>query len=276
MNKNFKFKKKLGQNFLIDKNIVNKIIASTNINKNKSYVIEIGPGNGALSDIIIKNSKKLILIELDKILVKQLEKKYKNYKNYKIINEDVLKLNLKKIIKEEFININPKDILIVSNLPYYITSSILFKIFELKNEIKSFTLMMQKEVGERILALPNSKKYNNLTIFSNYFCDIKNICYVKNTSFIPKPKVDSIVLNFTFNVKIKLNDKEEKQFLKFIKLMFLNKRKTILNNLKNIINSKEIALDILKKIEINSNLRPENLKLNQFFQIFNEIKNNKS
>ena len=271
MDKNFKFKKQLGQNFLIDKNIINKIINQAKLSKEESHIIEIGPGNGALSDIIIKKCKKLILIELDKILIKKLKEKYKNYNNCKIINADILKIDLKEIIEQEFEDIDSKNISIISNLPYYITSPILFNIFKLKNRINNFILMMQKEVGERILALPNSKKYNNLTVFCNYYCDLINVCFVKNRSFIPMPKVDSIVLDFYFNPKYNLSEKEEERFLNFIKLMFLNKRKTILNNLTNITNSKTKAFNILKKVDLLTNLRSENLTLQQFFKIFKKL-----
>ncbi len=267
----FYFKKSKGQNFLRDKNIIDKIINSANLELTKSAVIEIGPGNGALTDKIIKICKKLIVIEIDSHLIKILQKKYAKNKNIEIIQEDILQVNLKQLIEEKLSEFDFKNIIIISNLPYYITSPVLFKLFSINLYISSFVLMMQKEVGERILANTGTKKYNNLSIISKFYCDIEQIAVVNKNCFFPVPKVDSIVLKFIINKKY--NMKNEIEFLYFVRIMFNNKRKMILNNLSSYLNkSKDETKKILSFSNINPSYRPEKLNLENYYNLWFNIK----
>ncbi len=270
-NNNYYYKKRFGQNFLKNQTVINKIVKSCNINK-ETMVIEIGPGLGALTDIIIPKCKKMICIEIDFQLAEILKNKYVKYNNVKIIQKDILKIDLKSLIKENF-KAKKENIIVISNLPYYITSPILFRLFSINEYINFAVLMMQKEVGNRILAKPQSKEYNNLSIVSKYYSDIEKITNIHKTEFCPVPKVDSVVLKFTMNKKYNIQD--EADFLIFIRQCFLNKRKTILNNISNIIQDKEITKVILDKSKITHNLRPENLKLEDYFNIWETIKNKK-
>lgn len=264
--KKFNFKKNKGQNFLKNKDIINKIIESGNFNKEKSGIIEIGSGAGAITDSLVLNCKKLIGIEIDPELVLILQKKYENYKHIEIIEQDFLKIDLEKLIKEKFVDFDKKDITIISNLPYYITSPIIFKLLSCTNYINSFILMMQKEVADRIQASINTKKYNNLSIVTSYYCDISKVIDVNKDNFIPIPKVDSSVLKFDINKKFKINDEEK--FLYFIRKIFNNKRKTINNNLKNYLDCNgEKSKNILNDAKINYKLRPENITLDKYYEL---------
>lgn len=268
----FYFKKSKGQNFLKNKDIIKEIVKSAKLNKEQSAVIEIGPGNGALTNEILLHCKKLAVIEIDPQLVDILNKKYENNSKIVIIKDDILNTNLKLLIKDEFSNFLPKHITIISNLPYYITAPIIFKLYSLFDFVNCFILMVQKEVGERIIAKPNTKKYNNLSIISQFYCDIEKIIDVNKENFYPIPKVDSVVLKFNFNIKYDIENKKE--FFDFIKAAFFNKRKTILNNLKLFLSNKEKAESLLKTNNINANLRAENISLNDFYNLWITILQN--
>ncbi len=262
---NIKILKKYGQNFLVDQNIIEKIVK--NLDPKINNILEIGPGLGAITDNILKEENKIIAIEIDQRISKLLKNKYGT--KVKIINNDVLKVNFAEIENKYF---NNNKYSIISNLPYYITSPIIFKILETTKKCNSFILMMQKEVGERILAKQNSKKYNNFSLICEYYCDIKKITNVPASCFFPKPKVDSVVISFKINKTFDLNFEEEKEFIDFIKKMFTFNRKTILNNLSIITHDKINAEKILKNLKFNTNLRPCNLSLKNCYNLFIEVK----
>lgn len=261
-------KKSKGQNFLTNPYFINLIVNSISFFK-KTNILEIGPGMGALTNCILSKTNKLVCIEIDPVLVKYLTLKFKN-KNLTIIQSDILTFDLEKLFLTKFPDNN--TISIISNVPYYITSQIIFKLLKINNpKVKEIILMIQKEIGERIMAQPNSKIYNSFSVVCQFYSDIEKICYVGRNNFIPIPKIDSVVLKFKLNKKYPMiiNDKE---FINFIRIMFTTKRKTILNNLGSVIHNKNLAKNILIKLNYTLNLRSENLSLNNFYILYNEIK----
>ncbi len=263
-------KKSKGQNFLTNAYFINKIVDSA-FEFPKTNILEIGPGMGALTNEILAKANKFICVEIDPDLVRYLTIKFKN-QNLKIIEADILTIDLETLFATEFSDNNP--ISIISNIPYYITSPIIFKLLKIKNpKVKEIILMMQKEVGERIMAQPNSKVYNNLSIVCQFYSDIEKVCLVGRNNFVPVPKVDSVVLKFKLNQKYP-DLKNEEDFISFIRAMFATKRKTILNNLATILNDKTSAQNILLKLNYALNLRSESLTLNDFYILYNEVKQN--
>ncbi|MBU4692099.1 16S rRNA (adenine(1518)-N(6)/adenine(1519)-N(6))-dimethyltransferase RsmA [Mycoplasma zalophi] len=253
-----KAKKSLGQNFLEDKNILFKIANATDI-ENKT-VIEIGPGQGALTKLLVKKAKKVIAYEIDKDMIEILQSDIKD-DNFELIHADFLKENLSSI---------EKNSVIVANIPYYITSDILFKIFDNYDKFSKAIILMQKEVAQRIIAEPSTKNYSKLTVSSNYFCNVKKLFDVSPNAFNPVPKVWSSVVYFEFKHDIEFNTAE---FLEFIKLCFSFKRKKLLNNLL-IKYSKETILSKFNLLNLNENTRAQELNLETFkmlFKEFNEI-----
>ena len=255
--RNFDYKKSLGQNFLIDKNIINKISESINPNK-EDLIIEIGPGSGALTKELIKKNCDVICIEIDQRLKEKLMEIKAN--NLKIVFEDFLKLNLDEIIDYK----KYKNIYFVGNLPYYITTAIINKIVNESNPYQ-IIIMIQKEVADRFNAKVGTKQYGSLSVFLQYNFDIEKVCNVSKNSFEPIPKVDSTVLKLINNKKVKVKDEEK--FYKLIKDSFKQKRKNLRNNLKN------YDLEKIEKILIknNKNLmsRAEELKVEEFAEISN-------
>ena len=225
MNEKFNFKKKYGQNFINDKNILNKIVNSININSD-DLVIEIGPGSGALTEFIVNKTNKVICYEIDKDLDIYLNK-YKDV-GVTIKYEDFLKADVLDDIK----NIDYNKLYIISNLPYYITTPIINSIIDKKIPVTSCLFMMQKEVGDRIKAKPGSKNYSSLSIFIDYYFEVKKVLDVSRNVFYPKPNVDSIVLLFNMRENKKVEVINEDIFFKLIRDSFSYKRKTLKNNLK--------------------------------------------
>lgn len=269
-----KANKSLGQNFLINQEVVDKIVESSEITE-EDLIIEIGPGLGTLTKKLLEKAGKVICIELDKNMVTILQDRFFNFENFQLINEDVLKVNLKKIIQDEKIKNNFKSAKIVANLPYYITTPIIMKLLEEKLDLESITVMIQKEVADRLIAVPGEKNTGAITYAVYYYADGKEILEVLNNDFIPEPEVTSkvIKLNLRKEVPIKVND-EEKMF-KIIKNAFMQKRKTLLNALTNakVFTSKEEGINILKKLNLNENIRAEKLTLENFADITNIILN---
>lgn len=269
-----KANKSLGQNFLINQEVVDKIVESSEITE-EDLIIEIGPGLGTLTKKLLEKAGKVICIELDKNMVTILQDRFFNFENFQLINEDVLKVNLKKIIQDEKIKNNFKSAKIVANLPYYITTPIIMKLLEEKLDLESITVMIQKEVADRLIAVPGEKNTGAITYAVYYYADGKEILEVLNNAFIPEPEVTSkvIKLNLRKEVPIKVND-EEKMF-KIIKNAFMQKRKTLLNALTNakVFTSKEEGINILKKLNLNENIRAEKLTLENFADITNIILN---
>ena len=260
---NFNFKKKFGQNFIVDKNIIHSIISKSNIDKD-TLVIEIGPGAGSLTTELNKVSGHVLAYEIDKTLKPILETK--NLKNTTIIYEDFLKRNVLEDIKKY----NYQKIYVVANLPYYITTPIIIKLIEDKLNIDKIVVMVQKEVGDRFKAKPNTKEYNSLSIFLNYYYTVEKLLDVSKNVFIPKPNVDSIVISLTKKEdKIKVNN--EKLFFKLVRDSFKQKRKTLKNNLKGY-NLEKIE-EVLKKHNLDLTVRAETLPIEIFAEIANNLNN---
>lgn len=266
----FKFSKSLGQNFLIDESVLDKMISGSGINKNTN-VIEIGPGFGTLTQRLCMNAKKVVAIEIDSTAVPILEKNLEEFDNLKIINDDVLKCNLEKIIAEEF---DDENIKIVANLPYYITTPIIMHILESGIKTDSLCIMIQKEVAQRITAKPSTKDYGALTVAVNYYSTPNLICNVPPSSFIPMPKVSSSVISLDIRKEAPVTVNNEKGYFKVVKAAFGQRRKTLLNALSNspsIPLSKDEVLKVLKESGIDEKRRGETLSLEDFAEISNRI-----
>ena len=261
--------KKLGQNFLVDNEAINKIVDSANLTK-EDMVIEIGPGLGTLTSILLERAGKVIAIELDDRMVKILKDRFLLYDNFELINGDVLKVNLPELIEE---NKQFRDVKVVANLPYYITTPIIMKLLENRLKIESITIMIQKEVAERIAANPGSKLSGAITYSVHYYAEPEEITIVPNTSFIPSPEVDSEVIKLNIRKVPPIELKDEKLFFNIIKASFMQRRKTLSNGLVNggIVENKTKAIEILKKLGLGENVRGEELTLEQFANLSNEI-----
>ena len=260
---NFNLKKMFGQNFIIDENIINNIINSSGIDKD-TLVIEIGPGAGSLTYKLSKYSKNVLCYEIDITLKELLEDNLSKCNNVDIIFQDFLKANvLEDIKKYEY-----KKLYVVANLPYYITTPIIIKFIEDNIPIDKIVVMVQKEVGDRFKAKPNSKEYNSLSIYLNYYFDVKKLLDISKNVFIPKPNVDSIVVEF-IKKENKFKLKDEKLFFNLVKDSFTQKRKTIKNNLKNY-NLEKIE-EVLKKYNFDLSVRAEQLPIKVFVEIANNL-----
>ena len=258
-------KKNFGQNFIIDFNIIDKIVDAAEVDKDTG-VIEIGPGIGALTEGLLLKAKRVVAFEIDTSLLEVLNEELKEFDNLTVINQDFLKINIDEVVDKYF-----KDcsrVIIVSNLPYYITTPILIKIFEESTKIESITAMMQKEVGLRICAQKGGKEYNNLSILSSYYSDCKIALHVSKNIFTPRPNVDSCVVKFVLNKK-NVNVKDEKLFLRVLRSSFAMRRKKLLNNLEEY--GKDKVKNILSELEINENIRAEELDLKDFINISNKL-----
>lgn len=267
MNKyHIKANKSLGQNFLISEDIIEAIVDSSQIGK-EDLVIEIGPGLGTLTKYLIEKAKKVIAIELDKKMVEILEERFSQYGNFELFNQDVLKANLEKIIEKE------KKVKIVANLPYYITTPIIMKLLEEELPLESITVMIQKEVANRLIAIPGQKETGAITYSVYYYAQAQGVLEVPNDCFVPKPEVTSkvIKLNIRKEPPVKVENKEE--MFKIIKCAFMQRRKTLLNALVNakIFENKEKGIEILERLNMDLNIRPEKLTLEDYAKISREI-----
>ncbi|MDD4705977.1 MAG: 16S rRNA (adenine(1518)-N(6)/adenine(1519)-N(6))-dimethyltransferase RsmA [Bacilli bacterium] len=259
MNK-FNFKKKYGQNFLLDINIINKIINEISALKN-DLIIEIGAGSGNLTSKLKLLNPKIIAYEIDLETAEYLNKLQSE--NVKIVYDDFIKRDINKDLNYYSYN----DLYIVGNLPYYITTSIIKKIINSNLKPKEMIFMVQKEVADRLVAKPGKKEYGYITVYLNYYFEINKIFNVNKQSFIPVPKVDSSVIKFISSNKYKVLD--ENKFFILLKDSFQYKRKTLLNNLKKY--NKEIIEKILLKNNINLNVRAEQLSIEIFIEISNAL-----
>ena len=262
-NNNFKFKKKFGQNFLLDQNILNNIVDLGNVDKN-TLVIEIGVGAGALTTKLCLKAGKVLGYEIDKTLEESLNVILKPYDNIDIIYDDFLSRN----IKEDLKKYNYKNIIVVANLPYYITTPIITKFIDEKIDVKKIVVMVQKEVADRFSAKVNTKSYNSLTIFLNYHFDIKKAFVVSKNVFYPKPNVDSAVVVFDKKEK-KYNVLDETLFFKLVKDAFVQKRKNLKNNLKGY-DLKKIN-QVLLRFNKDITSRAEDISIEEFIEIANEL-----
>ena len=227
---NIKANKNLGQNFLISQEVVEKIVDCSQITK-EDLVIEIGPGLGTLTKYLLEKAGKVICIELDTKMLQILEDRFSLYDNFEIINNDVLKVDLKNIIKKEKENPEIKNVKIVANLPYYITTPIIMKLLEEKLELESITVMIQKEVADRLIAVPGQKNTGAITYSVYYYATSEGILEVPNNSFIPEPEVTSKVIKLNIRKEPVVNPKDKEKMFRIIKNAFMQKRKTLLNSL---------------------------------------------
>lgn len=263
--------KSLGQNFLINDEVIEKTVNAANITKN-DLIIEIGPGLGTLTNLLLEKAKKVIAIELDNRMINILTERFTLYKNFEIIHQDVLKVDLKQIIETEKRENGIEQVKIVANLPYYITTPIIMKLLEDKLDVESITVMVQKEVAERLAANPGEKLAGAITYSVNYYCETEKIVLVPNDSFIPAPEVESEVIKLILRKDIPVKIKNEEKFFKLIKVSFMQRRKTFLNGISNSgLIEKQKLKNILDELEISENIRGENLSLEQFAEIANRM-----
>jgi 16S rRNA (adenine1518-N6/adenine1519-N6)-dimethyltransferase len=268
MNKyNIVASKSYGQNFLIDENVVTSIVEKADVNKD-DLVIEIGPGLGNLTKYLVEKAGKVISVELDKKMLQILNDRFSLYENFELINDDILKVDLKKLIEDNKFS----SVKVVANLPYYITTPIIMKLLEDNLKLKSITVMVQKEVAERLTEEPGGPDTGSITYSINYYTNPETIIDVPKESFIPSPKVDSAVIKLDLLEKPKVNVKDEKFFFKVIKSAFLQKRKTLINSLSNSgISDKDTLEKILNELNIDLKVRAERLSLQDFANITDKL-----
>lgn len=268
----FSFKKSLGQNFLIDTNILKKIVEAAQL-KEGSAVIEIGPGIGALTEQLARSAAKVAAFEIDQRLLPILKDTLSPYPNVKVIHQDVLKADVKGTMEEEF-SAN-QDVMVVANLPYYVTTPIIMKLLEDQLPIRGIVVMLQKEVAERISASPGSKEYGSLSIAIQYYTKAEIVMVVPKTVFVPQPNVDSAVIRLTKRDKPPVEVKSESFFFQVTKASFAQRRKTILNNLTSQLpdgkQRKEEILAALAASGIEAGRRGETLSLTEFGRLSDEL-----
>lgn len=261
----FSFKKSLGQNFLIDPNILRNIVSKADLTKD-SAVIEIGPGIGALTEHLARAAGKVVAFEIDQRLLPVLEDTLSPYDNIKVIHSDILKADVGQVIKEELEEYT--DIMVVANLPYYVTTPILMKLIMDRLPIRGFVVMMQKEVADRITAKPGTKDYGSLSIAIQYYMEAEVAMIVPKTVFMPQPNVDSAVIRLTKRVDVPVKVIDEDFLFEVSRGSFVQRRKTIYNNLQSSLsNGKERKEDILKALEtagVEPTRRGETLTIEEF------------
>lgn len=259
----FAFSKSLGQNFLIDGNIVRKIVAEANVAP-EDYVLEIGPGMGTLTEELALNAKKVVAVEIDKSLLPILDETLGKYENVEIVSGDILKIDVDELIKEK---LNGGPVKVVANLPYYVTTPIIGKLIESDLNIESIIVMVQKEVAERMSAGPGSKTYGSLSVFVNFYTIPEIVVKVPKTVFMPQPKIDSAVIKLT--LRKQLPDVDRVQFFRVVKAAFSKRRKTIFNALSTygFDLDRELFKEYLIKADIRLEERAENLSVEDFIRI---------
>ena len=266
----FSFSKSLGQNFLIDENVLDSICESANLTEN-SGVIEIGPGAGTLTRELCKNAKKVVAIEIDKALLPVLKESLAEFDNVEVINSDILKTDLQSIINDKLSGL---DIAVAANLPYYITTPIIMKIFEERIPVRSMTVMVQKEVADRMTAKPGTKDYGALSVAVQYYSKPKIVCSALPHCFMPQPKVASIVVNMDIPNEPTVKVKNEKLFFAVVKSAFGQRRKTLVNSVANspYINiSKQDITKVISDMGLDINIRGERLSLEQFGELSDRL-----
>lgn len=260
--KNFGFKKKFGQNFIVDENIINAIINKSDIN-DKCLVIEIGPGAGSLTYKLGLKAKNVLCYEIDTTLEEILKDNLANLNNIEIIFKDFLKTDVKKDLEKY----DYDKLYVIANLPYYITTPIITKIIEDELPVDKIVVMVQKEVGDRLKAKPGTREYGSLSVYINYYFEVSKLLDVSRNVFIPKPNVDSVVVELKKKELIHVNNSQ--LFFKLVRDSFAQKRKTLRNNLKDY-NLNKIE-EILKKYNFDLSVRAEQLSLEIFVDIANNL-----
>lgn len=269
----FNFKKSLGQNFLIDVNIINNIIDASDIDA-QTGVIEIGPGMGSLTEQLARHAKRVLAFEIDQRLIPVLNDTLSPYDNVTVINEDILKANIKKAVENHLQDC--EKIMVVANLPYYITTPILLNLMQQDIPIDGYVVMMQKEVGERLNAEVGSKAYGSLSIVVQYYTETSKVLTVPKSVFMPAPNVDSIVVKLMQRTEPLVTVDNEEAFFKLAKAAFAQRRKTINNNYQNYFKDgkqhKEVILQWLEQAGIDPRRRGETLSIQDFAKLYEEKK----
>ncbi len=263
---NFTFQKKFGQNFLIDTRVLERIISEAKIGQD-DMVLEIGPGIGTMTQYLCESAREVIAVEIDQNLIPILEDTLKEYDNVTVINEDILKLDINKIVEEKNGN---RPIKVVANLPYYITTPIIMGLFENKVNVDSITIMVQKEVADRMQSGPGSKDYGALSLAVQYYSKPEIVANVPPNCFMPRPNVSSAVIRLKKHEQPFVEVKDEKLMFKIIRASFNQRRKTLTNGIKNspeLSFSKEQVAEALGAMGLNENIRGEALTLSQFAKI---------
>ncbi len=266
----FNFQKKFGQNFLIDTHVLDKIIDASGVTED-DFVLEIGPGIGTMTQYLCERAREVVAVEIDKNLIPILSDTLKNYSNVTVINEDILKLDICKLAEEKN---QEKPIKVVANLPYYITTPIIMGLFESHVPIDSITIMVQKEVAERMQEGPGSKEYGALSLAVQYYAKPEIVANVPPNCFMPRPNVGSAVIRLTRHEKPPVEVEDEKLMFRIIRASFNQRRKTLANGLNNspeIHLPKEVIQESIVSLGVPENIRGEALSLEQFAELSNEI-----
>ena len=267
---NFSFQKKFGQNFLIDTHVLDKIIAAAEITKD-DFVLEIGPGIGTMTQYLAESAGKVTAVEIDKSLIPVLEDTLKEYQNVTIINEDVLKLDLNDLVLKEN---GGRPIKVVANLPYYITTHIIMGLFEKHVPLESITVMVQKEVADRMQVGPGTKDYGALSLAVQYYAKPYIVANVPPNCFMPRPKVGSAVIRLTVHQEPPVHVEDEKLMFGIIRASFNQRRKTLANGLKNSAElnlSREVIAECIEELGKGPGIRGEALTLEEFAMLSNSI-----
>ena len=268
---NFNFQKKFGQNFLIDEHVLDKIIRAAEITKD-DYVLEIGPGIGTMTQYLACAAREVTAVEIDRALIPILEDTLKEYDNVSIINEDILKVDIAALAKEKN---GGRPIKVVANLPYYITTPIIMGLFESHVPLESITVMVQKEVADRMQVGPGTKDYGALSLAVQYYAEPYIVANVPPNCFMPRPAVGSAVIRLTRHQKPPVEVMDEKLMFRLIRASFNQRRKTLANGLKNsgeLNLSKEVITAAIEKLGKGSSVRGEALDLEEFARLTNIIK----
>lgn len=267
---NFAFQKKFGQNFLIDSNVVEKIVREAGVTGD-DFVLEIGPGIGTMTQILCENAREVVAVEIDKNLIPILNDTLSGYDNVRVLNEDILKVDIKSLAREKNDN---RPIKVVANLPYYITTPIIMGLFESGVPIDSITIMVQKEVADRMQVGPGTKDYGALSLAVQYYAKPQIILTVPASCFMPRPNVDSAVIKLTRHEKAPVDVEDEKLMFAIIRASFNQRRKTLANGLNNsseIHLPKEVIAQAIEELCGNPSIRGEALTLEQFATLSNII-----
>ncbi len=268
---NFNFQKKFGQNFLIDTHVLEKIIESAQITKD-DFVLEIGPGIGTMTQYLCESAREVAAVEIDKNLIPILADTLSEYDNVTVINEDILKVDINRLAAEKN---NGRPIKVVANLPYYITTPIIMGLFESHVPIDSITIMVQKEVADRMQVGPGTKDYGALSLAVQYYAKPEIVANVPPNCFMPRPNVGSAVIRLTRHTEVPVQVEDEKLMFRLIRASFNQRRKTLVNGLNNspeIHLSKELIQESIEELGVSATIRGEALSLEQFAQLSNIIK----
>ena len=265
---NFKFSKALGQHFLIDTNVIDRILEGARVQEG-DYVIEVGPGIGTLTKEMGRTAEKVVAIEIDKTLIPISEETLADFPNIEVINQDILKVDVQELVKEK---LNGGPVKLIANLPYYITTPIVMKFLEEDIPVTDIVVMVQKEVADRMNAQPNSKDYGALSVAVQYYCDTEIVAKAPRHMFMPQPNVDSTVIGLHVREEKKYNVDNEDIFFKTVKASFGQRRKTLLNSLGGLgFLSKDQIKIALQEANIDEKRRGETLSIEEFASLSNAV-----